>query len=199
MASVYRVTATWQNFIGAPGYSKFSFLQVTSDAAAVSATATVRSLFFALVAYIPNGATIQVSPAVQEYDEASGQLVGEIVASVTPALITGTGAGAYAGGAGAYISWKTGTIWQGRRVQGRTFLVPMVAIFDTNGTLAATPLATLQSAATAAITDASSVLAVWAKQWNKTTNPPTQIGGAAFQATTALVKDQASQLRSRRQ
>lgn len=199
MASVYRVTATWQNFIGAPGYSKFSFLNVTTDTAAVAATASVRTFLATQAPNLPTGATIQVSAEVQQHDEVTGILVGEIVASATPAIITGANAAAYAGGAGAFVGWKTGTIWQGRRVQGRTFLAPLVQVFDTNGTLSPTFLANLQSAADAMISNPSTEFAVWAKVYDKTVQPPVQINGAAFQTLTAVIKDRASGLRSRRE
>jgi len=201
MASVFRTTALWQNFIGAPGYTKFSFIEVTGDAGAVAVTAAMRAFFQTLVSFIPTAITVQVQPEVQEYDEASGVLLNETIASVTPAVVTGTGAGAYAGGSGMFIGWKTGSIWQGRRVQGRTFIVPATGAYDANGTLTTGAITALKSAGDALVADPSSVFAVWAKLMSTPTTPaekPEQIGGAAFQVLSTLVRDQASQLRSRR-
>ena len=201
MASVFRTTAIWQNFIGAPGYTKFSFIEVTGDAGAVAATAAMHTFFQSLNAFIPALATVQVQPEIQEHDQASGALLSEIVASVTPAIVTGSGAGAYAGGSGMFVGWKTGAIWQGRRVQGRTFIVPAAGCFENNGTLTGAAITTLKSAADALVADPASVFAVWAKQYSKPTDPtvpPVQIGGAAFQVLTTVVRDQASQMRSRR-
>lgn len=201
MASVWRVTAIWEQFLGAPGYSKFSFIELAGDAGAVAATAAVRAFFQALPAFLSAGITVQVQREIQEYDQATGVLLGEISASVTPAVVTGTAAGAWSGGSGAFIGWKTGQIWQGRRVQGRTFLVPLAAAYDTNGSLTAGFIAAAEAAGAALIADANSTFAVWAKQFTKPTVPgekPQQIGGAAFQVQTGVVKDQASQLRSRR-
>jgi hypothetical protein len=201
VASVFRTTAVWQNFIGAPGYTKFSFIEVTGDAGAVAATTAMRTFFNALLAFIPIGATVQVQPEVQEYDEVTGTLLSEIVASSTPAIVTGTAAGSYAGGSGMFIGWKTGTIWQGRRVQGRSFIVPAAGVFEANGTLTSATIAAVTSAGMSLINDPASTFAVWAKRMSAPTTPPTkptQIDGAAFQVLSVSVKDQASQLRSRR-
>lgn len=198
MASVFRVTATWQNFTGAPGYSKFSFLEVSGDAGAIAVTAAVRTFLLAYVATLPSGLTIQVSPEVTEHDETTGALVGSMVASTTPQLITGGVVASYAGGAGAFIAWKTGAIWQGRRVQGRTFLAPLADVYEANGTLKQTFITASQNAATGLINDPGTVFAIWAKRYDNTTTPPTQNNGAAFQVLSAVQRDQTSGLRSRR-
>lgn len=199
MPSVYRVTAIWDNFAGGPGYSKFSFLDLGTDTANNAAGAALRTFFSSFTAELVNGSSITISREVQEYDEVTGLLLDESVMTVPPAPVQGTAAGGFAGGAGAFVAWKTGTIWQGRRVQGRTFLAPLVGVFDFNGSLIDTFLATAQGAADALIADPGSTLAVWAKVFNKTVSPPVQTNGAAFQVTTSLVKDQTSGLRSRRQ
>jgi len=198
MASVYRVTANWSNFLGAPGITKLSFIAATGDAGAVAATAAARAFFNGFAPTLPAGLQIQVSREVQEYDEATGTLLGEVVASVTPALVTGASAPAYAGGAGAFIGWKTGAIWQGRRVQGRTFMVPMAGIFEANGTPTSAYIASAQSVADALIADAGTTFAVWAKKFDKTQDPPVQTNGAAFQVLSSVVRDVASGLRTRR-
>lgn len=198
MASVFQVTARWENFIGAPGYTKFHFLDVVGSAGAGSVTAAARTFLNAFAGTVPIGVTIQVAAEVPEYDEVTGTLLGEVVAGTLPALITGTAAGSYAGGAGAFVAWKTGTIWQGRRVQGRTFMVPQAGIFETNGTLSSAFITSATAAATSLINDPASTFAIWAKRFTVVNGALTQTNGAAFQVTSALVRDQASGLRSRR-
>lgn len=199
MASVFRTTATWQSFIGAPGYTKLAFINVVGTAGADAVVAATRTFMFAFAPSIPAGTTIQVAREVAEYDEVTGTLIGELAAATTPALITCTGAGNYAGGSGFFVGWRTGTIWQGHRVQGRTFIVPSVGGFEANGTLTSGQIAAAQSAGDALIGDATTTFAIWAKRFTVGTDgKPHQTNGAAFQTTTAFVRDRASGLRTRR-
>lgn len=200
MASVFRTTATWQGFIGAPGYTKLSFIGVVGTAGADAATAATRTFLNAFATWVPTGGTIQVAREVGEYDEVTGQLIGEIAAASTPAVINGTFAATYAGGSGAFIGWRTGTIWQGHRVQGRTFITPAGGIYEANGTLTSAAIATAQSAGDALIADSTTVFAIWAKRFTVGTDgKPHQTNGAAFQVQTAFMRDRASGLRSRRE
>lgn len=201
MASVFRTTATWQGFIGAPGYTKLSWIGVTGTAGADAVTGAMRTFLFAFAGYVPSGATIQVAREVAEHDEVTGELIGEISAAATPTIINGsaTGTTPYSGGSGLFVGWRTGTIWQGRRVQGRTFIVPAVGVNEANGTLTPTVIAAAQSAADALIASSTTVFAIWAKRFTiGSDGKPHQSNGAAFQTETAFVRDQASGLRSRR-
>jgi hypothetical protein len=199
MASVFRTTATWQGFIGAPGYTKLSFIEVVGTAGADAVVAATRTFLQAFVSYIPNSAVISIAREVGEYDEVGGQLIGEISASAAPANVTGTSALAYSGGSGLFVGWRTASIWQGNRVQGRTFIVPAAGVNEINGTLTPSVIAAAQSAGDALIADPNSVFAIWAKRFTiGTDGKPHQTNGAAFQATSAFVRDRASGLRTRR-
>lgn len=201
MSTVGRVEAVWQNFIGAPGFTRFTFEAPATAADAGVITAKVRAFFFALVAQLPNGATVQVQQAVPLYDEQTGLLVDEISAASAPALVTGTSPAntQYAGGAGAFVGWKTSSIWQGRRVQGRSFLVPLAGVADTNGSLTAAAVLAIQTAANGLIAPGTPAFGVWAKRFDRT-NPakPVQVDGSFFLATSASVPDKTGILRSRR-
>ena len=200
MASVFRTTAEWQGFIGAPGYTKFSFLAVTGTAGADAAVAATRGFFLPLAPGLPSGLSIQVKKEVGEYDEVSGLLLGELSATASPAVINGASVAKYVGGSGIFVGWRTGTIWQGHRVIGRTFVAPYESTaFDTNGTLTSSTIAAFQSAGDGLIADSSTTFAIWARKMTiGSDGKPHQTNGAAFQVLTAYVKDQASGLRSRR-
>ena len=201
MATVGRVEAVWQNFIGAPGFSRFTFEAPATATDATTITGKVRAFFNSLATLIPNGVTVQVQQAVPIYDEQTGQLVNEISATSAPAVVTGssTAPQGFAGGAGAMVGWKTVSIWQGRRVQGRTFLVPLEGITEANGTIASVSLATIQTAANGMVSPSTPAFGVWAKRWDRT-NPakPVQVDGSFFLATTATVPDKTGILKSRR-
>lgn len=202
MATVGLVEARWENFIGAPGFSRFTFEAPSSVADATTATNKVRSFFQALVTLIPNGVTVQVQQAVPLYDEQTGVLFGELSATTVPPIVTGTALGGapVAGGAGAMIGWKTESIWQGRRVQGRTFLVPLAGVSEANGTLAAAAITTITTAGDGLIAPSTPAFGVWAKQHVRQGTPPkpVQTNGSFFLATSVSVPDRTGILRSRR-
>lgn len=201
MATVGRVEAIWQNFIGAPGYSKFTFEAPATTADATSVTGKVRAFFVAIAGLLPNALTVQVQQAVPLYDEQTGLLIGEISASAAPAVVTGTGTvtTGYAGGAGAFIGWKTSSIWQGRRVQGRTFLVPLTQVQDQNGTLTSAAITTLTTAGNGLIAPSTPAFGVWAKKYAPGgTGKPVQVDGSFFLSTAVSVPDKTGILKSRR-
>jgi hypothetical protein len=70
--------------------------------------------------------------------------------ATTPAAIVGTAGTtvAYAAALGAVVSWRTGLVRNGRRIRGRTFLVPLSSLaFDNTGTLIPAALTTFNAAA----------------------------------------------------
>lgn len=201
MPTVGRVEAIWQNFIGAPGYSRFTFDGPATVADAGAVTSKVRAFFAALTTLIPAGATVQVQQNVPIFDSQTGLLTNEIAASAAPAVVTGTGAttNGYAGGAGAFIGWKTGNIWQGRRVQGRTFLVPLTAVAESNGSLTSGAISTITTAGNGLISPSTPAFGVWAKKFAPGSDgKPQQVDGSFFLATAVSVPDKTGILRSRR-
>jgi hypothetical protein len=126
-------------------------------------------------------------------------LVGEAAMTTPPAVVTGTASSAlrWAGGTGACITWKTGNIFNGHRVQGRTFLVPLVDCYGNDGTLDPAAITAITNAGNALIAAPGAELSIWSKQFNKAV-PPVQIAGDNSPVSSCSVKDMASQLRSRR-
>lgn len=198
MPTVYRVAAIWGAFQGAPGYTKFSFSDLTDASARNAAGAAVRTFFEGIKPNLPFNATVTVSTTIQEYDVATGVLTGEQTMTTPPAATTGTGVLPYAAGSGFFIGWNTVTIFNGRRIKGRTFIVPACDCYQTDGSLNTTTIAGAQAAAAALIAAAGAELCVWARQYNKAVTPWVQIAGSLAPVTTATVRDQASQLRTRR-
>ena len=199
MVSVWRATAIWTGFAGAPGYSKFSFDGLTSQAALDAAGSELRTFFAAIASHLHTTWTITVQQEIQEVDMSTGVLLGVhmITAPVSP--VPGTSlAAAYAGGSGACVTWNTGLIFNGHRVKGRTFLVPLAgSSYDPDGTLTTAVIADVSAAGNALATATQATLAVWSKKFD-TSTPPQQISGALAPVDSASVKDMASQLRSRR-
>lgn len=198
MPSVYRVGVTWNGFQGSPGYTRFSYQELSSDANRNAAGAAVRQFFFALAGHFLTSWTISVDAEIQEFDMGTGQLIGAAAMPTVPSPVTGTAAAApYAGGSGYSVGWRTGEIFNGRRVQGRSFIVPAVNVYESNGTLSSSVIATATAAANALIASSINGFSIWAKLMTKD-SPPVQIGGALYAVSSCIVKDQASQLRTRR-
>lgn len=198
MPSVYRVTAVWSGFQGAPGYTKISFMDLTTDALRNGAGAKVRDLFEATKAYRSTGWGVQVQPQVDEFDVGTGALLGSVSMTSAPTNSVGTAnPAAHAGGAGFCITWNTSYIYNRRRVRGRTFFVPSFACFDTDGTLSAAAVAAITTAANAFTAATAPRPCVWQRTFN-TASPPTQTGGSVTTIDSWTLRDQASQLRSRR-
>lgn len=198
MPSVYRVGVTWNGFQGSPGYTRFSWQELTSDTNRNAAGAAVRQFFFALAAHFSTGWTISVDSEIQEFDMGTGQLLGAVAMPTVPSPVTGTTPpSAFAGGSGYSVSWRTGEIFNGRRVQGRSFIVPAIGVFETNGTLTSSAIATATAAGNALIASGINGFSIWAKLMTKD-SPPVQIGGALYAVGSCIVKDAASQLRTRR-
>lgn len=155
MTQVLRIKARWAGFQGAPGFSVFHFRDFDqagfTPEQATQAAANVRAFFDGIKLYIPNTITIQVESDAEVVDIDSGQMT-DLLSADAQAVVTGTAAAGvpFAGPAGAVVTWRTNTIRNGRRMRGRTFLVPLsTAAYEANGTLLAACLTALNAAATA--------------------------------------------------
>jgi hypothetical protein len=169
------------------------FLGNLNVADANTAAANMRAFLNVLPAYGPTGASITFDSTVGLYGD-FGDQTGEITLSVVPAAVALTGSGTYAGGAGAVVNWVTGTFHAGRKVRGRTFLVPLVGnAFQSDGTLGPTFQAALQAAATTLATSSPTPV-IFSKKG--------PAGGTSTTVTAivsgATVPDRTAILRSRR-
>lgn len=199
MATVSTVTAVWQGFTGAPGYSRFNFLELANPSAVQAAVNAVRSLLFVHGQSMLNTWSIGVQSLVQHHDLATGVLTGESTAGTPAAGINGSLAATtvYAGGSGLVVNWITGQFWNGRKVRGRTFIVPAVNVYSSDGTITSGVQSNWQSAGNTFAATSGITPVVWAKKFDDS-NPPKQLAGAAFTITGTLVPDRAAQLRTRR-
>lgn len=127
---------------------------------------------------------------VLELDTSTGVLT-EVIPVTPPASVSSTGTGAYAAPAGARWDWGTPAIVAGRRLKGRTFLVPIAgAHYDSVGTLTSGAIGSMTTAGTAFIDDGifvSSNPVVWSRTH-----------GVVADITTFTIPDQVAVLRSRK-
>lgn len=190
---IARVTAIWRGFRGAPGYSNFYFAgdDAIEQPGAAMALA-VRTFFADIATTLPGSVNVSIQPTVDTLDEASGALVGQQDIEV-PASVTGGGTNNYSAASGAVVNWLTTSYRNGRRVRGRTFLVPLSStVYDTNGDLAAGFLTDIREAAQALVDSPGTTgMRVWSR-------PVNGAGGAAFPVSGVAVPDLGAVLRSRR-
>jgi len=207
MTTVSTVTAIWGGFTGAPGYSKFRFAELSGATALNAAGAAVRAFFQSDIGHLMVGWTIQVQGIVQHHDMATGDLLAESSMTTVPAVCSGSvpNTNVYAGGSGYVVNWTTGATHAGRKVRGRTFMVPiMSSAFSNDGTIISSLVTTMQAAGNALVADASTELVVWSKFWDKKPGeapagvPPKQVGGGLFPVNGCIIPDRAAQLRTRR-
>lgn len=190
---VSRVTARWSGFRGAPGYSNFFFAgtSLLPEDAQLAAEA-VRTFFSTMNTRFPNGLTIEVQPTVDVIDEASGQITSQIdIEEVLP--VTGGSTQSYSASSGAVVNWLTNDYRGGRRIRGKTFLVPLsTSTYDSNGDLSNDALTDIRAAATGlASGQGPTELVVWSR-------PINGAGGQTASVTASNVPDMPAVLRSRR-
>ena len=155
--------------------------------------AALVSFFDAIKALLPDNVTITVPGEGDHIDPATSELVGSWTSSGGGSVV-GTSTSPFALGTGVSVRWITSGIFNGRRVKGRTFIVPVDAgLFTTDGRLSAGPQGTLLTAATdliAAVTDPYGIL-----------SRPTNVSkdnGEINAVTAASVSSLPTSLRTRR-
>lgn len=191
MAAISRVRAQFTGFAGAPGVSTFYCLDP------VGFVPLLRAYLQNSAGRIPANVDIQVQNSGDVIDSVSGVLGATwTVAPVLP--IYGAGTGVWASPVGSVVNWLTGSVVDGRRLRGKTFMVPLVAsVFDLTGSLNATVLATMRTEAADFVVAAANNFVVWHRPRPATALKPYRSGGHAI-VTSSVVPDKACILRSRR-
>lgn len=183
-----RITAIWTGATGLPGYTRMRFAGELDAAGAATAAGRMRTFFDAVKAYIPSVVSINFAEAAQVYNTAR-ELQAE-VGFTPPASVVGVGSGAFSAPAGMVVNWLTGAVVNGRKVRGRSFMVPLAgAAFATDGTPGPTTVTTFQGAAAALLTGTPALIIAGG-------TPET--GSVEASVTGASVPDRAAVLRSRR-
>lgn len=151
----------------------------------------IKAFFEAIKGFIPNGINIQCPSEGERINEVNGQLQSVWTGGVGGQVIC-NGAQANAAGVGAVVTWKTGSVVNGNRVTGRTFLVPLfTTAYATDGTLVETTRSAIQTAVDNLVTAAAGDLLIWHR-------PVGGAGGSAHAVVSGRVSDTVATLRTRR-
>lgn len=149
-----------------------------------------RLLFDAIKALLPSAVTLTFPGEAIELNTTTGVLE-DVYTFTAPASVVGTGSTVFGWPAGVRYEWRSSAIVFGRRLRGRTFIVPTISsAFDTNGTLTSSALTTLAAGSTAYLGGTAGV-AVSPAIWSRT-------HGILGDITSTLIPDEVSVLRSRR-
>lgn len=162
MVAQYR--AIWTAPGGGTGYSVFHFTTAGASGAAQTIADDTREFFLGLQSALPDDVIVSFDSEVLDMDP-SGTL--QAVWGVTPgADVNGSITSGYARAQGARVDWATDQVVAGRRLTGRTYVVPVGSVFfDTQGLLTSAAVTDLQNAANAFISDTASnrPLRVWSR------------------------------------
>lgn len=201
MVNMVRVKARWSGFTGSPGYSNFYFREFSDGAWEPTAAEAdqcmgkIHTFFDSMKLIFPPNVRIQVMNDCEVINDANGELQN-VLTPASRAVIAGTsGAANYSAATGAVITWRTGNVRNGRRVRGRTFLVPTSSgAFDVDGSLVSSWATNLATYANTLISNTPGPeLGIWARP-----TAPGAVDGEWAVVTAATVPDMAAVLRSRR-
>lgn len=194
-----KVTINWTGFPGGPGYSNLYFSDLTGTGAVDqtmvdTAVARVETWLAYWRNRLPIAVTTGVDPTVEAVESSTGALQGFWTASVA-APAPGLGVASFSAPSGACVSWYTSTVRNGRRMRGRTFIVPLdTASYEGDGTLIPIIVSSTPAVNNALmVTGTAADFGIWAR--------PTTKGGTDGQwalVTAARMQDKPAMLTSRR-
>lgn len=194
---MFRVTARWTGFSGAPGYSNFYFSSGFFDGGLLNDEAElladrVRRAFTQIGGLLPAGSQVQVMPEVPVIDSDTGVIQSFTSIDQPDAVEAGTSS-SFAGPAGAVVTWRTDDVRNGRRIRGRTFIVPIgTQHYENDGTLTSAAINNLRGFADRLMGDTGEGdLGVWSR-------PVGGSGGVFATVTSYSIPDMVAVLRSRR-
>lgn len=162
MPSQYR--AIWATPGGGTGYSVFHCLTATSSTDAQGQADAIRAFFFANRDLFPDDVSFTFDDEVIVLD-VTGNLI-DVYPVTPPGGFAGTQTTVYNRAAGIRIDWNTGEIVVGRRLTGRTFMVPAAAgAYDSSGLVNSATISAVQTTATNLITALSTkgTMCVWSR------------------------------------
>ncbi len=197
MTTIARIRTVLTGFPGGPGVATMYSINTATF------PASLRAFWVACANAMAQGVQIQVEGSGDLIEDTTGVITGAW-SGATPAVVGSPSAGAYSAPSGAVVDWLSPTILDGRRVRGRTFIVPLTnAAYQSDGSLAAGTVTGLKDAGDALVIAEAGGFCVWhrprkARAANGTIPAVTARAGGHALVTTCRVPDLSAVLRSRR-
>ena len=187
------VTSRWTIAGVQRGWTRIKYLGNLTTSECSTAVAKNKNFFEGLVTYLPANVSVAHQSLCEHYDD-DGTKTDVVTAGTGQPNTVGTGSGAYAAAEGAWVNWVSSQFVAGRRVVGRTFLVPLyTSAFQNDGTLAAAFITALQGLSNSIITGFPNLVI----PYDRTNKQGQRFQGVATVAAYDI-KDKAGVLRSRR-
>jgi len=162
-----------------------------ADAVTSGSPADLVTFFTAIRDFFPSGISWGIPSSGDIITTETGQLTGGWSTSGGGTVTSNGGAGTYAAGVGGRVQWSTGTIVNGRRLRGSTFLVPFLSSsYQSDGTIATAVITATNTAAAALVAGAG--LSVWHRP------SPGGSNGSKSAMTSGALVDRVAVLRTRR-
>lgn len=180
--------------MGAPGYTNFHFTDLSADPGPVPARAATSAFFNAISPLLPAEVNWISEGEVAVIDESTGMVTDYVMAEPNPTPGRGGASGGYSAASGAVVTWNTAGVRNGRRVRGRTFLVPLGGnSYQMDGTLTTSAIGTINDAAEELVGESGfeSGFCIYSR-------PSASGPGGVFPVIGFRVPDMAAVLRSRR-
>jgi hypothetical protein len=195
MATIERYRVNW-NGVSGPAVSTF----YGQPGGSVSDLTPALKTFFSSLGplCIPSGISISFNTQVDQIDEFTGMLTGTRNVPQQSG-VTGAAGTAFSMPSGLLVQWITGAVHLGKRVVGRTFLVPAAGVEAAGGLPASGSRTAIAAAAATFVTSTSLSFGVWSRPFvpGIGSDHPAH-AGQAFTVTGAAVPNKFVVLRSRR-
>lgn len=191
MAVINRVRAALTGFPGGPGVSTFYCLNPNTF------LPLLRDMYFNNSVTMPFGVTVTIENTGDVIDSTTGVLTNTWTAAPV-VFVQGQGGAGYSAPSGACVTWTTGTILDGTRLRGRTFLVPLTGdSYQSDGSLDPVTLTRLRDNAASLVNAAAANFVVYHRPIAAGKLHGPRAGGHSV-VTGSLVRDKVAVLRSRR-
>lgn len=155
MVNIHRVRVALSGFPGGPGVSTF----YATDGAAL--LAPLRAFYQSRRPNFPTDVTFHFESVGDIIDPLTGNLTGTWTGT-DPGDVVGTDSGIYSAPSGLVVTWLTGDVLDGRRLRGRTFMVPLAGdCYDLTGSIAAAVLTAWLGDAAALVAASTPNFVVW--------------------------------------
>lgn len=187
MATISRHSITWTGFLGAPGISHF-YTNASDDTAFHTALNTWKGTW---AANLPDDVTLTLKAEVEQLEDTTGELVGAFTIG-SDSTTGGANTGGYSAASGVVVNWLTGGFVAGRRVRGKTFMVPISGgAYETNGTIEGNALSFMRTSTATFQNAVQGIQVVWSR-------PRASLAGSSHEVTSWSIPDKVAVLRSRR-
>jgi hypothetical protein len=184
--TVLEYSVQWTGGRIGTGFTNFHVVEF-ADAEVNTLGPAIRTWFNAIKGTVASNVTWTFPAEVRKYDTETGTLLEAL--PVTPeASLAASGSGSYNAAAGRLVRWQTGSIVAGRRLIGRTFIVPTSNTgFGTNGEVSSSTISTDNTAHGVLLGALNSGDFKGLAVWSKTAGVARRINsGATLQKATVL-------------